>query len=144
MIPFPFIGSSIPEGHQGQSVEGMSHGSVIAKLKHGFHTNRCVETFRFRQIFPDVGNAHKLDTFVGYRGASTLTTSPWAANTIAVREPVARCDELVEKKTVAHTCASYVVCRGVCALQEKMRLFVAPYWRPTLRNQFCLRALGHN
>ena len=40
MIPFPFIGSSIPEGHQGQSVEGMSHGSVIAKLKHGFHTNR--------------------------------------------------------------------------------------------------------
>ena len=25
---------------QGQSVEGMSHGSVLAKLKHGFHTNR--------------------------------------------------------------------------------------------------------
>lgn len=40
MIPFPFIGASIPEGHQGQSVEGMSHGSVLAKLKHGFHQNR--------------------------------------------------------------------------------------------------------
>jgi hypothetical protein len=51
MIPFPFIGSSIPEGHQGQSVEGMSHGSVIAKLKHGFHTNRCVKVLLSRQIF---------------------------------------------------------------------------------------------
>eukprot|EP01048_Picozoa_sp_COSAG05_P009655 COSAG05_NODE_805_length_7205_cov_12.164650_3_plen_489_part_00 len=40
MIPFPFIGASIPEGHQGQSVEGMSHGSVLAKLRHGFHHNR--------------------------------------------------------------------------------------------------------
>ena len=25
-VPFPFIGTSVPEGHQGQSVEGMSHG----------------------------------------------------------------------------------------------------------------------
>jgi tagaturonate epimerase len=36
-VPFPFIGTSVPEGHQGQSVEGMSHGSVISKLKSGFH-----------------------------------------------------------------------------------------------------------
>jgi hypothetical protein len=36
---FPFIGTSIPEGHQGQSVEGMSHGCVITKVKHGFHLN---------------------------------------------------------------------------------------------------------
>jgi len=35
--PFPFIGGDVPEGHQGQSVEGMSHGAVLAKLKHGFH-----------------------------------------------------------------------------------------------------------
>lgn len=34
---FPFIGGDVPEGHQGQSVEGMSHGSVLAKLKYGFH-----------------------------------------------------------------------------------------------------------
>ncbi|MDA3959350.1 MAG: tagaturonate epimerase family protein [Planctomycetota bacterium] len=38
--PFPFIGGDVPEGHQGQSVEGMSHGSVLAKLKHGFHLRR--------------------------------------------------------------------------------------------------------
>jgi hypothetical protein len=29
-VPFPFIGTEVPEGHQGQSVEGMSHGSVLA------------------------------------------------------------------------------------------------------------------
>ncbi len=35
-VPFPFIGTNVPEGHQGQSVEGMSHGCVLAKLKTGF------------------------------------------------------------------------------------------------------------
>jgi len=36
-VPFPFIGTNVPEGHQGQSVEGMSHGCVLSKLKNGFH-----------------------------------------------------------------------------------------------------------
>ena len=40
VVPFPFIGGSIPEGHQGQSVEGMSHGAVLSKLKSGFHARR--------------------------------------------------------------------------------------------------------
>jgi tagaturonate epimerase len=40
VVPFPFIGGSIPEGHQGQSVEGMSHGAVLSKLKTGFHARR--------------------------------------------------------------------------------------------------------
>lgn len=44
-VPFPFIGTSVPEGHQGQSVEGMSHGSVLAKLKHGFHQRRIAWAF---------------------------------------------------------------------------------------------------
>jgi hypothetical protein len=39
LVPFPFIGGSIPEGHQGQSVEGMSHGAVLSKLKSGFHAH---------------------------------------------------------------------------------------------------------
>lgn len=37
-VPFPFIGANVPEGHQGQSVQGMSHGCVLAKLKSGFHS----------------------------------------------------------------------------------------------------------
>ncbi|MBF0244555.1 MAG: hypothetical protein HQL31_04715, partial [Planctomycetes bacterium] len=39
-VPFIFIGRSIPEGHQGQSVQGMSHAAVITYLKLGFHQNR--------------------------------------------------------------------------------------------------------
>ena len=39
-VPFPFIGGDVPEGHQGQSVEGMSHGTVLSKLKTGFHLRR--------------------------------------------------------------------------------------------------------
>jgi hypothetical protein len=39
-VPFPFIGSSVPEGHQGQSVQGMSHAAIITFLKHGFHHNK--------------------------------------------------------------------------------------------------------
>ena len=38
-VPFPFIGSSVPEGHQGQSMKGMSHASIITLLKYGFHHN---------------------------------------------------------------------------------------------------------
>jgi len=44
-VPFPFIGANVPEGHQGQSVEGMSHGCVLAKLKSGFHLRRIAWSF---------------------------------------------------------------------------------------------------
>jgi hypothetical protein len=44
-VPFPFIGTSVPEGHQGQSVEGMSHGCVLSKLKSGFHRRRIPWSF---------------------------------------------------------------------------------------------------
>lgn len=44
-VPFPFIGTQVPEGHQGQSVEGMSHGCVLSKLKTGFHQRRIAWSF---------------------------------------------------------------------------------------------------
>ena len=44
-VPFPFIGTDVPEGHQGQSVEGMSHGCILAKLKTGFHKRRIPWSF---------------------------------------------------------------------------------------------------
>ncbi len=44
-VPFPFIGTNVPEGHQGQSVEGMSHGCVLSKLKTGFHHRRIAWSF---------------------------------------------------------------------------------------------------
>ncbi|MDF9827811.1 hypothetical protein M2447_001913 [Ereboglobus sp. PH5-10] len=44
-VPFPFIGTNVPEGHQGQSVEGMSHGCVLSKLKTGFHKRGIAWSF---------------------------------------------------------------------------------------------------
>jgi hypothetical protein len=44
-VPFPFIGTNVPEGHQGQSVEGMSHGCVLSKVKSGFHHRRVPWSF---------------------------------------------------------------------------------------------------
>ncbi|MEX1117868.1 MAG: tagaturonate epimerase family protein [Terrimicrobiaceae bacterium] len=44
-VPFPFIGTSVPEGHQGQSVEGMSHGCILEKLRSGFHARRIPWSF---------------------------------------------------------------------------------------------------
>ena len=44
-VPFPFIGAAVPEGHQGQSVEGMSHGGILSKLKTGFHLRRIPWAF---------------------------------------------------------------------------------------------------
>lgn len=44
-VPFPFIGGEVPEGHQGQSVEGMGHGCVLAKLKTGFHRRGIAWSF---------------------------------------------------------------------------------------------------
>ncbi|MGA3007483.1 MAG: tagaturonate epimerase family protein [Opitutaceae bacterium] len=44
-VPFPFIGASVPEGHQGQSIEGMSHGCVLSKLKTGFHRRGIAWSF---------------------------------------------------------------------------------------------------
>ncbi len=34
---FHFIGDEVPEGHQGQSVKGITHASIITLLKYGFH-----------------------------------------------------------------------------------------------------------
>ena len=44
-VPFPFIGTNVPEGHQGQSVEGMSQGGVLSKLKTGFHRRKIAWSY---------------------------------------------------------------------------------------------------
>ncbi len=40
LVPFPFIGGSVPEGHQGQSVQGMTHAAVASFLACGLHARR--------------------------------------------------------------------------------------------------------
>jgi hypothetical protein len=55
-VPFPFIGGDVPEGHQGQSVEGMSHGAVLSKLITGFHRRRL--PWGFNADHQPVGGAY--------------------------------------------------------------------------------------
>jgi len=55
-VPFPFIGGSVPEGHQGQSVQGMSHGAVLSKLRTGFHRRRI--PWGFNADHQPVGGAY--------------------------------------------------------------------------------------
>jgi hypothetical protein len=52
-VPFPFIGTQVPEGHQGQSVEGMSHGCILSKLRTGFH--RCRVAWSFNADHQPIG-----------------------------------------------------------------------------------------
>ena len=49
-VPFPFIGANVPEGHQGQSVEGMSHGCVLSKLKTGFQHRGVAWSFNADEL----------------------------------------------------------------------------------------------
>ncbi|MFP4521511.1 MAG: tagaturonate epimerase family protein [Fibrobacterota bacterium] len=44
-VPFPFIGAAVPEGHQGQSVQGMTHASILQFLKYGFHKKKLPHGF---------------------------------------------------------------------------------------------------
>jgi len=44
-VPLPFIGTSVPQDHQGQGIEGMSHGAILSKLKTGFHLKRIAWSF---------------------------------------------------------------------------------------------------
>jgi hypothetical protein len=44
-VPFPFIGGTVPEGHQGQSVQGMSHAAIVTYLKLGLHRHRIAWGF---------------------------------------------------------------------------------------------------
>lgn len=91
-VPFPFIGTNVPEGHQGQSVEGMSHGCVLAKLKTGFH--RRGVAWSFNADHQPIGGKfdHREDALVaGCVLASYITfdLSPELAQTKTPDDPIA-------------------------------------------------------
>ena len=89
-VPFPFIGTSVPEGHQGQSVEGMSHGCVLSKLKTGFHRRRIA--WSFNADHQPIGGKFDAREDALVRGcilASYITfdLSPELAQTVAPADP---------------------------------------------------------
>lgn len=70
-VPFPFIGSDVPEGHQGQSIEGMSHGAVLSKLKTGFHRHHI--PWGFNADHQPVGGKFKARAEALVRGSLLAT-----------------------------------------------------------------------
>ncbi len=104
-VPFPFIGADVPEGHQGQSVEGMSHGAVLSKLKTGFHRRRIA--WGFNADHQPVGgkyDAREPELVAGCLLASYITfdLSPELALTPPQADPVGWCREHVPSSVVAH------------------------------------------
>ncbi len=91
-VAFPFIGTSVPEGHQGQSVQGMSHLAVLAKLANGFHHRRI--PWGFNADHQPIGGAfdRREDALVaGAILASSITfdLSPELLATVAPADPAA-------------------------------------------------------
>ena len=94
-VPFPFIGTSVPEGHQGQSVEGMSHGSVLTYLKNGFHRRRIGWSFNAdHQPIGGKFDVREDQLVTGCVLASYITfdLSPELAQTKTPATPAARAD----------------------------------------------------
>jgi hypothetical protein len=104
-VPFPFIGAEVPEGHQGQSVEGMSHGAVLSKLKTGFHTRRIA--WGFNADHQPVGgkyDAREAELVAGCLLSSYITfdLSPELSVTPKPADPQAWCAEHVPAPVVEH------------------------------------------
>jgi hypothetical protein len=104
-VPFPFIGAEVPEGHQGQSVEGMSHGAVLSKLKTGFHTRRIA--WGFNADHQPVGgkyDAREAELVTGCLLASYITfdLSPELMVTPKQAEPAEWCAAHVPSGVVSH------------------------------------------
>jgi hypothetical protein len=104
-VPFPFIGAEVPEGHQGQSVEGMSHGAVLSKLKTGFHQRRIA--WGFNADHQPVGgkyDARESELVAGCLLSSYITfdLSPELSITPKQGDPLGWCATQVPGKILDH------------------------------------------
>jgi hypothetical protein len=98
-VPFPFIGAAVPEGHQGQSVEGMSHGAVLSKLKTGFHRRKLPWGFnadhqpiggKFDAREPELARGCLLASYITFDLSPELQATPKPADAAAARAYAAR------------------------------------------------------
>ncbi|HEX6766173.1 MAG TPA: tagaturonate epimerase family protein [Polyangiaceae bacterium] len=119
-VAFPFIGAEVPEGHQGQSVEGMSHGAVLSKLKSGFHRRRIA--WGFNADHQPVGGKFDVREAELVRGcllASYITfdLSPELGQTKKPADAAAYCAENVPAETLVRV--KRRVAEAGIALDEK-------------------------
>lgn len=136
-VPFPFIGGAVPEGHQGQSVEGMTHASVVALWKLGFHAWRIPWGFnadhqpiggRFDAVEEELAQGCAFASYI------TFDLSP----ELALHTPIEDCAELehafagLDEGTLFERVASRLAALGLeVDRTQAMRLFV--YLLPAMR-----------
>lgn len=129
-VPFPFIGTQVPEGHQGQSVEGMSHGCVLAKLRTGFH--RRGVAWSFNADHQPIGGKFdgREDALVaGCVLASYITfdLSPELAQTQIPADPAAWVQDRVPAALVAQV-RTRVAAAGVALEEAAFARLLATVW----------------
>jgi hypothetical protein len=129
-VPFPFIGANVPEGHQGQSVEGMSHGCVLSKLKTGFHRRGIA--WSFNADHQPIGGKfdNREDQLVaGCVLASYITfdLSPELAQTAAAPDPAAWVKAHVPDAIVARVRAR-VAATGLSLHEAEFARLLAYVW----------------
>jgi hypothetical protein len=136
-VPFPFIGADVPEGHQGQSVEGMSHGSVLSKLKTGFHSRKL--PWGFNADHQPIGG--KFDVreerlVEGCLLASYITfdLSPELSVTEKQSEPVAWCAKNVPADVTARV-RERVAQVGITLDERAFSELLASVWPSILKMQ---------
>ncbi len=136
-VPFPFIGADVPEGHQGQSVEGMSQGSVLSKLKTGFHKRRIA--WGFNADHQPVGgkyDSREAHLVAGCLLASYITfdLSPELAITVKPVDAAAWCTANVPAAILARVRAR-VAGLGITLDDGAFTSLIATVWPAVLKMQ---------
>ena len=136
-VPFPFIGADVPEGHQGQSVQGMSHGAVLSKLKTGFHRRRIAWGFNAdHQPIGGKFDAREPELVAGCLLASYITfdLSPELSITARPSDPGAWCREHVPADVQARV-RERVAAVGLTLDERSFSELLAAVWPAVLKMQ---------
>jgi hypothetical protein len=129
-VPFPFIGTSVPEGHQGQSVQGMTIAQIVQFLKLGFHLRRIA--YGFNADHQPVGgrfDAVEDELVSGSLFASYITydLSPELADAVRIDEPekARKAAEKVADKAALAKVAKRCAEAGILFSEGEMHSLVA-------------------
>jgi len=136
-VPFPFIGANVPEGHQGQSVQGMSHLAVLSKLLNGFHQRRIAWGFNAdHQPIGGKFDAREDALVAGAILASSITfdLSPELSATVAPEDP----EEWVRARIPSDLIAAVqqrTASVGVPLAARELAVLLAQVWPAMLKFQ---------
>jgi tagaturonate epimerase len=136
-VPFPFIGANVPEGHQGQSVQGMSHLAVLSKLVTGFHQRRI--PWGFNADHQPIGgkfDAREEALVAGALLASSITfdLSPELTATVMPADPAAWVAANVPAAILA-TVRTRTAAVGVALDEAQLAELLARVWPAMMKFQ---------